>query len=335
MRKVKQNFAKRLKEEFDFDVSAIGTYVDEQSTEILEELILGGNLVERIQVMEGIKGSEKIKLMAMDTPLQSADTCGRTPDGDIIFTDKTITVSPVKIDMAVCNKTLKGTYAQMLLALGQRNEKEKMVLEDVISATVVKKGRKKNQDLMFNGDTASANPDLVHYDGFVKKWKADANVKTVPFTGANSITNSFARFVDLANSAEDVLLDNEINPEIITSRKQVEMILTNIYNDKDYNAIIDVKREGGEISFVLPTTATTVRSYPQLKAATSTGVGANQGDAFLVPYEFMFFGTDLQGDIDEFWLYFDPKDEKLYFGSEWASGIQYVYPEYFSKMILS
>jgi hypothetical protein len=333
--KVKQNFAKRLKEEFDFDVSAIGSYVDEQSTEIIEELVLGGNLVSRVNVMEGVKGAEKVKLMKMDTPLQSAEACGRTPDGDIIFTDKTMTVAPVKIDMAVCNKTLKGAWTQMLLALGLRNEKSKMVLEDVISATVVKKGQKKNQELMFKGDTASANPDLVFYDGLVKLWKADASVVSVPFVGANSITNAFARYVTLAQSAKDELWANDIAPEIITARKEVEMILTNIYNDKDYNALIDVKREKGEMSFLLPTTGITVRSYPELKAASGGGTGANAADAFLVPYNFIFFGTDLEGDIDDFWLYYDEKDEKLYFGSEWASGVQYVYPEYFSKMVLS
>jgi hypothetical protein len=334
-RGTKQKFSERLKDEFDFDVSALTSYIDEQSEDILVELVLGGNLVSRIQVMEGVKGKEKIKLMKMDTPLQSAEACGRTPDGDIIFTDKTIESFPVKIDMSTCNKTLKGTWAQMLLSLGKRAEKENLPLEDIIAAFVIKRGHLKNQELMLKGDTASANPDLAHYDGFLKKWKADASLYTATYVGALTIANAFERFVALADGIPETLLDNGIVPEIICSRKEAKMVLTNIYNDKDYNAIIDVKRDGAELSFELPTTGITVRSYPQLRAAISTGVGVNAGEVFCVPYEFMFFATDLQGDMDEFWIKYEDLQEKIYFGAEWGSGIQYVYPEYFGKLVLT
>lgn len=323
-RGTKQKFSERLKDEFDFDVSGIGTYVDEQSTDIIEELVLGGNLVSRIQVMEGVKGSEKIKLMKMDTPLQSAEACGKTPDGDIVFTDKTITASAVKIDMAVCNKTLKSTWAQMLLALGKRAEKENLPLEDVIAAFIVKRGRLLNQNLMLKGDTTSANPDLVYYDGFVKKWNADNLMFGQTYNSAMTVNNAFERFQALANSIPTVLLDNGINPEIICSREDAQLVINNIYNDKDYASSIDITRDGGEISFVLPTTGITVRSYPQLAS----------GQIFAVPYEFMFFATDLEGDIDQFYLKYEDLQEKIYFGSEWGTGVQYVYSEYFGKIVI-
>lgn len=330
--KTKQKFAARLKDEFDFDVSAIGSYVDANSEEIVVALVTEGKLVSRIQVMEGVKGSEKIKLLSMDTPLQSAEACGLTPDGDIIFTDKTMTVVPVKIDMSLCNKTLNGTWAQMLLELGARAEKENMILEDVISAFVVKRGRTKNQDLMFKGDTLSANPDLVFYDGFLKKWKADGSLFNVDYATKTDVTNAFARFVALANAIPAVLLDNGVVPEIICSRAMANMVLANIYNDKDYNAIIDVKRDGQELSFTLPTTGIVVRSYPQLSDGSGTFLDVTMPDVFVVPYNFMFFGTDLEGDMDDFWMKYLDLQEKIYFGAEWASGIQYVYSEYFGRL---
>lgn len=330
--KTKQKFSDRLKEQFDFDVSAIGVYVDEQSDEIVEALVSEGNLVSRINVMEGVKGSEKIKLLDMDTPLQSADACGKTPDGDIIFTDKTMTVVPVKIDMSVCNKTLNGTWAQMLLALGKRAEKENLPLEDVISAFVVKRGREKNQDVMMKGDTASLNPDLVHYDGFIKKWEADVNVFEVNYLTALDVTNAFDRLVALANKIPSVLLDAGIQPEIIVPREVAQLCLNQIYNDKDYSANLAVKRDGGEISFELPTTGITVRSYPQLSNGSGTFLDANAPKIFVVPYNFMFFGTDLEGDMDDFWMKYEEIQEKIFFGAEWASGVQYVFPEYFGKL---
>jgi len=324
-RKKKQSFAQVLKDQFDFDTSGLASYIDEQSDEIIEELVLGAALVSRVQVMEGVKGSEKIKLLSMDTPLQSAEACGKTPSGDIIFTDKTITASAVKIDMSTCNKTLKGTWAQMLLALGKRAEKENLPLEDVITAFVIKRAKLKNQDLMLKGDTLSTNPDLAHYDGFIKKWVADALLYNIPYTGVMSVTNAFARFQALANAIPDVLLDNAIQPEIICSRVDAQLVVNNIYNDKDYASGLDVKYEGSEMSFVLPTTNVTVRSYAQLAT----------GQVFCVPYEFMFFATDLEGDIEDFWLKYEEIQEKLYFGAEWGSGVQYVYADYFGKLTVT
>lgn len=335
-KKIKSSFATRLKDEFDFDVSGLTAYVDEQSEDIIVNLVMGTKLMDRIQVMEGVKGSEKIKLMKMDIPLQSAEACGRTPDGDIIFTDKTIEAVGVKVDMSVCNKTLKGTWAQMLLALGKRAEKENLPLEDVIAAYVIKTGRAKNQDLMFKGDTASANPDLVYYDGYIKRWKADGAMYVYTATGgATTVANAFSRAQGLAQMVPEVLLDNGIVPEMISSRGWAQLVLNNIYNDKDYSAIIDVKYDDSEMSFVIPTTQITLRSYPQLRSAIGNGLGANAEEVYVVPYMFMFFATDLEGDIDEFWLKYDDLTEKIYFGAEWGSGVQYVYSEYFGKLAVT
>jgi len=334
-RKRKQKFAEVLKDKFDFDVSAIGSYVDEQSDEIIERLVLGSRLVERIQVMEGVKGSEKIKLFDMDTPLQSAENCGKTPDGAVIFTDKTMTVSPVKIDLSFCNKTLKGTWAQMLLALGARAEKENLPLEDVITAFTIQRAHLKNQNLMMKGDTTSVDPDLVHYDGFIKKWKADGLLYDLTVTGATDVTNAFERARDLANLVPEELLDNGIVPELIAPRAFAQLVINNIYNDKDYASTLDVTYDGSEMSFVIPTTNITLRSYPQLAAATGAGTGADAEEVFIAPYEFMFFGTDLEGDMEDFWMFYEDKDEKIYFGAEWASGVEYVYADYFGKLIVN
>lgn len=334
-RKRKQKFAEVLKEKFDFDVSAIGNYVDEQSDEIIERLVLGAKLIERIQVMEGVKGSEKIKLFDMDTPLQSAENCGKTPDGAVIFTDKVMTVSPVKIDLNFCNKTLKGTWAQMLLALGARAEKENLPLEDVITAFTIKRAHLKNQNLMMKGDTTSVDPDLVHYDGFIKLWKADVLLYNHTVTGATDVTNAFARAQAFANKVPEQLLDNAIVPEMMVPRAFAQLIINNIYNDKQYANALDVKYDGSELSFILPTTQITVRSYPQLAPATGAGTGVDSEEVFLTPYEFMFFGTDLEGDMEDFWLFYEDKDEKIFFGAEWASGVQYVYGDYFGKLIVN
>jgi hypothetical protein len=320
----KEKFAVVLREQFDFDVETIEGYVDETAEEVISDLVLGANLVGRVSVEQGVKGSKKLKLMNISAALQSALGCGKTPNGVVEFTDRTIEAIPVKVDLSVCNSDLRSTWAQMLLELGVRAEREQLPLEEVITAYVVKLAQAKNQRLMWRGDVDSIDPDLVFYDGYVKLLTTTAGVvEVIPAsTGAMDVTNAFGRFQKLANAIDPVLADNGITVEIACSRADAQLVLNNIYNDKDYAAIVKTTDTGGELSFVLPTTNVTVRSYPDLIS----------GEVFAVPYRFMFFGTDLEGDIADFWLFFNDLTEKLYFGSAWASGVQIVIPKYFARL---
>jgi hypothetical protein len=316
---------KLKKEKFAYDVSSIGAYVDETSTDVLQEITYSSGLVARIQVDEGVKGSKKIKLMSMNIPLQSGENCGKTPDGSIIFNDKTLATEAIKVDLKVCNKDLEGTWAQMLLALGQSRQNKELVFPDVVAAFTVKKAQFLNQNLMINGDTLSGDTNLAFYDGFKKLWDADVAVLDAASTQvAITATNALAVFKEVAAKVPELLLNNDIKPEIICSRVDAQFVLDNIYATKDYASSIQVSDIGGELSFTLPTTGFTVRSYPQL------GVG----EVYAVPYEFMFYGTDLESDDSDFYMFYDEKEESIYFGVNWRSGIQYVYPEYFVKLTL-
>ena len=73
-----------VKERFDYDVAALAPYTDEQSTQMLTDLIYASGLTSRISVMEGVKGSEEIKLLTSEPALQAATECGWTPEGGMI-----------------------------------------------------------------------------------------------------------------------------------------------------------------------------------------------------------------------------------------------------------
>lgn len=318
--------AKKLKEKFDWDVDTLPAYVDQESDEILADLIHSSNLVSRIQVMEEVKGSEKIKLLSADLALQSADTCGWNADGTVEFKDKTITTERLKVQADFCNEDLNATWAQMLLAIGANRQDREMPLEAVITAYAIKQAQLKNQNLMFNGDTTSLNPDLAHYDGFIKLWDADANLNVANSTETSiTATNAFDVAITLYNAIPSVLFDNGVNVEIICSRETARLIIAQVYNDKDYQALLNFTETNGELSFVLPTTGITVRSYPQIP----------NGKMYAVPYTYMFFGTDLTNDVDGFEAKYNDHDEKLRFGVKWRSGIQYVYSEYFTRLELA
>jgi hypothetical protein len=315
-----------VKERFDYDVEALAPYTDAQSTQMLTDLVYASGLTSRISVMEGVKGSEEIKVLTSDPALQAAASCGWTPSGGVILTNETLATKRVKIQEDYCNEDLNGTWAQLMNAAGANAQDTEAPFADIMAAYYIKKAAKKNQDLMLNGDTGSLNPDLAHYDGYVKLWDNDGDL-----VDANSLETSItsANALDIAltvyEAIPSVLFDNDVTVEIICGRETFRKIIAQNFADNKFNFPI-TEEAGSEPSFILPTTNVRVRAYSQLNGTEKM---------YAVPYNYMFFGTDLSSDYEGFEFKYDDTDEKLRFGVKWRSGVNYVFPEYFVKLVLA
>lgn len=326
-----KNIKERIKDKFGYNISELPTYVDAQSADIYADLLYGAGLTSRINVLESVKGSQTIKLLNSNMALQSGDSCSTTESGTIVFDGKDISTKRLMVNTSLCNDSLEDTWAQLLLSIGANRQDRDLPLQDVLTAYIVKQTKAKNQDIMFNGDTASATPDLAHYDGFIKLWEAagsgviDANSLATSVTN----TNAFDLAMEVYNEIPTVLFDNGANVELICGRTFANKILAQIYNDKDYNALIDVTEEGSEMSFILPTTNIRVRTYPQLNTS------ANVNKLFAVPYDYCFFGTDLESDLDGLSVKYLEESEKIRVRNLFRSGVQFVYGEYFVRLTLS
>lgn len=322
-----KSLKERIKDKFNYDVSALPAYIDEQSEEIIQDLLFESGFTSRINVLENVKGKQTIKLLNADMALQSVTNCTMSDDGTITFDGKDIETKRLGIQASICNEDLEQTWAQMLLAVGANRQDREMPYEAVMLAYITKLIKNKNQNLIFNGDTASLNTDLVHYDGLVKQWNADADLVVASSTEtAITSANAFDLAREVYYAIPTVLFDNGTNVEIITGRDTAEKIIAQVYNDKDFASSIDVTYDGSEMYFTLPTTGITVRSYSQLNG---------QEVMFAVPYNYIFFGTDVNNDFDGVSVKYLEDDEKLRITNKMRSGIQYVYPEYFVRLELT
>jgi len=315
-----------VKERFDYDVEGLAPYTDAQSDQMLTDLVYASGLTSRISIMENVKGSEEIKVLTSDPALQAATSCGWTPSGGVILTNETLTTKRVKIQEDYCNEDLNATWAQLMNAAGANVQDTEAPFADIMAAYYIKKAAKKNQDLMFNGDTASLNPDLAHYNGFVKLWDndgdlIDANTLQTSITSGNALDIA----LEVYEAIPSVLFDNDVTVEIICGRETFRKIIAQNFSDNKYHFPIS-EEAGTEPSFILPTTNTRVRAYSQLNGTEKM---------YAVPYNYMFFGTDLASDYEGFEFKYDDTDEKLRFGVKWRSGVSYVFPEYFVKLVLA
>lgn len=322
-----KTFKTVLKEKFGYDVSAIGTYVNQESKNIMTDLIYGSGLIDRIQVMEEVKGSEKLKMLNVNFSMQKVVDCEMEDDGTIVFSDKTMTTERVGVQFSLCNENLNGTWAQMLLAIGANRQDREMPLEDVITAYVIKSFKKKLQDLVIKGDTDSTDEELNIIDGFVKRWDNDSDLQVATRTGTtftqdNTLTNMLALYEKIP--AE--VFDSGWAVEIIGPRTAGRHVINYVWTNKDYNQKLEYTNENGELSFVIPTTDVTFRSYPQF----TDGEYANR--MYAVVYPLMCFGTDLLSDQDGFFVKYLEDSEKLRFGGKMRAGTQYIWGKYFVRL---
>ena len=114
----KKTIRSYVKDKFDYDIDELAPYVDEQNEEILEELQTDSIFMGRCNIMTGVKGSEKIKMLSSTLTLQEASSCGWNAEGGVVFTDKTISNQRLKFQEEYCNEDLNGYWTQMKNKIG-------------------------------------------------------------------------------------------------------------------------------------------------------------------------------------------------------------------------
>lgn len=324
------SFKQEIKNTFDYDVDELEVYVDEQSPDIMADLINQGKLKSRISIMDNVKGSKQIKLKTSTPSLQAATACGWTPEGGIILTDKKISTVRVKIQEEYCNEDLNDVWAQIESAAGANvQDTVPPNFADTMIIYYQARAEELDDNLMMNGDTLSGDPNLAFYDGFSKLWEADGGVLQA-FSAATTIndTNGFdvLKTVDKAIPLIVKRHRGTTGLEIICGYETAQAAIDQVWADKDFNGKIDAVEEDGELTFILPTTTTRVRSMQSLDGTDKV---------YAVPYVYMFWGTDLEDDMDGFAFNYNENDEMLRFGVKWRSGIQYVFPQYFTRLRLT
>lgn len=318
------------KQTFDWDVADLGAYVNEQSPDVMQDLINAGNLKSRINVMTNVKGSEKIKLINSQPTLQAASTCGWTAEGGMILTDETITTVRVKIQEEYCNEDLNDVWAQLMNVAGANaQDQEPPNFADAMLVYYQQRAQELDENLMMNGDTTSLIDSLAHYNGFSKRWEADGSLNVAySLETAIDSTNGYDVLMAVFNASPTIVKRHKdtVGYEIICGYETARACIDQVWKDKDYSATFAVTEKDGEVSFVLPATNVTVRSVSTLDGTRKV---------YGVCYKYMFYATDLDNDKDGFtWKYSD-YDEVLRFGVKWRSGIAYVFPQYFTRLRLT
>lgn len=301
-----------------FTVSSLTAYVDQNSTDLISRLYFEKRSSDYFSKQSGVKQTQALQLLAVTAIPQDGSDCTVTASGDVTFTQRNITVKPITYFDTFCIKTLIGKWTQTQLAAGSNAETETMPFEEQITGTILKRIQEVDEVQDWLGDTANGSVYLNKYDGLIKIIDAAAGVIEGNTESVTSITSGGS------GNATDVINDmiNARSKEMKTKEGQVLFCGYDVF-DK----YVDTLRAKN----LFNVDATSWENYSMKvpgKNVTLVGVAGLDGTnrMFLGTTENFFLGFDLEGDEEQFKLWYSEDDDLVKYRVKYKRGLQVAYP---------
>lgn len=302
---------KYINSKFDFDVSGLAAYVDEQRDEILVKQVTQGKTLEYITIQEGVKGSEELKLMDDTLTYQTGD-CTMTPSGDTVFTDRAISVETLGFMKKFCQKDLAGFWTQLNLSAGAIGEDKDLPFEEAIVNYLLELHSNELDKLIWRGNKATGSGNLAFMNGFRQFLTTGNGCVDLNTSATASITNSNAYDVFyecFTNSPEAVAESADF--VCFTGRENFNKLVKNLVDLNFFHySPADIAQMD---SVIVPGTDMIVRKVVGLN--TLDNIYTGRASHFV-------FGTDLQSDLDNFDLWYSQDDDVIYLRSKFRAGVQ-------------
>jgi hypothetical protein len=314
-----------------FSISTLTNYTKENEAQLVTSSVLGAKTAALIKsagnVMVGVKSAETINVMDTDAFFQAGGTCGWNASGTTSFTQRTVTVGKIKVQEALCPKTLESKYLQKALPTG--SQYDSIPFEQDYSDKKAKTIASQLETALWQGDTASANGNLNKFDGLVKLIGAasgvvDANVSGyisgAPLSSISS-TNVVSLFDGIykAIPAKVVSADDMV---IVCGMDTFRTYTIALKNANMFNYAFDGKADA---EFVLPGT--------NIKVIALQGLNGTN-DVYALRLSNMFLGTDLLNEEEKFEIFFAKEADEVRFAAEFKMGVNIAFPDEITKVAI-
>lgn len=320
---------KTIKEKFGYDVAALPAWQSNTLPNIITDLINNVGFLDSMTLEDGIKGSRDIALLTADVTLKAKVGCTPSPDGSVIFTEKTLNTVLLQAGIEFCNETLNTKMTEVLNRLGLKAQNGQLPaeLENILMAYLLKLLQRKAQRLVVAGDVLSLDAELLLMDGLLKKINAGAGVVTytspeVAITSANAYNIAYGMF----KAIDTELFDNGEVVNIYCGRSVALLILEDWNNANPYSQVSVPTDVGSSMTFTLPLTNVSVISLPELN-------GVNN-KMYAFPPRLCFLGIDSPEDMT-FDVKYDAYADKLKAECSFRLGTEIVFNQYFVKLALT
>jgi len=301
-----------------FDVSTLTNYVNEQSTDLISRLYFEKTSSDYFTLQSGVKKTDALHLLAVTAFPQDGSSCAVSASGDVTFTDRNLTVGQITYFSGFCMKDLIPKYTQILLRAGNA-ETEDMAFEAEVADSIVKTIMEHNETADWQGDTASGNVYINRYDGLIK-------IIDAATTAVDGNTSSATAISSGASGNVDTLISDMCNARPAKVKSAANQVL--FVGQDTFDKYVDTLNAKNLYHVNATDWANYTVSIPG-KNVTLVGVVGLDGTnrMFLGTQENFFLGFDLQNDEEEFDMWYDKKDDKVYYRVKFKRGLQVAYPD--------
>lgn len=281
-----------------FDLTALSTYTDELSLDLIAKAVLTTDLMNEIDVRAGLSAGT-VAINLMDGDLNVADlACGWNPSGNVDFSQVDITIRDKQVKMDLCPADLREYWLSQRMSPSAYQES--VPFEEVIANYYVERVKKYNEGFLINGDgTVSGLKTLIS--------SATACGANVPAGAvAWTVSNAVSQALDIFDAIDESVKDRDdlimvVSPANFNTLRRA-LVAQNYYH---YN------QGDGKTLDLIGTNCKVVKS--------SGLVGSN--NVFAGPAGFIVAGTGLQDDMSTMQFFYDRGEDTVKFTAKWRLGI--------------
>ena len=286
-------------------------------------------------IMTGVVSKQDIAFIdELENIVQKKNGCGFTPKGDVSIYNRTISVNPTKVNLAICVDAFNNTLEQEMLLKG--NDKDDITAQQLmgILQKLVRNGMVKDYNrIAWFGDMASSDPNLNMADGFWLHLYNLVNANAIPYIDLNS---------GVALAPEDGLAyvmavydAAPLNLKMLDkSMKQIH-VSGDVYDQyaKDIGAL-----GGGDTGMMMLINGIQsltydgvllVPHYEWTRFTTANG-NPNTHQVLYTARKNLVFATDLYSDLSALEIFYNNLHEKTYIKANNSIGTNYVHESLFS-----
>lgn len=302
---------KFIQAKFDYDVSGLAAYVDEQREDLITRSVTEAKTLRYITIQEGIKGSQEIKLLDDSITYQDGD-CSMTPQGDTVFTDRAIAVETLGYMKRFCQKDLDGFWTQLALRPGASAEDKTLPFEAQITNYLLQLHALELDKLIWKGNKATGTGNLQWMNGyrqFLTTANGCVNLNTSS-TASITASNAFDVFYEcFTNTPENVAEAADF--VCFTGRENFNFLMKDLVDSNFFHYSPSDIATMDEV--IVPGTDMRVVKVPGLNGLDNIYTG--RASHFV-------FGTDLTSDFDNYDLWYSQDDDVIYVRSKFRAGVQ-------------
>ena len=283
---------------FGFNVSALPSYTDQLSNEIIAKSVLTTDLLQYLDLRTGYtSGTMAINLVDADLPV-SALSCGFDSDGEITYTQVNVTIESLQSKTEVCPEDLRSVYQSAFMSAGTGNDE--IPFEEVISGQYAEKLTKYNEGFLINGfgSTPGLKAQITSANG--------ANLQAgtpAAWTASNAVDQALDMYDAISEEVKDrddiIIVVSPASYRALTRG----LVASNLYHFDSVNS--------NDVVMLPGTNATVVKS--------SGLVGSDY--KFAGPGKMIIAATGLQDEMDNFVWFYDQGNDIMKFRAAWKLGV--------------